>query len=358
MAATLALVMIVKNEATCLERCISSVSRLVDDIIILDTGSTDGTIDIAQRLGVRIHHFEWIDDFSAARNAALDFSTADWNLILDADEWLISGQECLRSLGNTPFIGQIAVQSTFDREGSGQIAIDWISRLLPRGVRYSGRIHEQPDSTSLPRRHIELLVGHDGYLSGKLALKRGRNEALLKKAIDDTPQNAYLLYQLGKNLSTYDQYKESIPYFTDALKLSSLSDSFRHDLVIRTLYALKKADLHEQAITLASDEYEHWQHSPDYFFCIGDIFLDWAVMNPAQAASEYLPIVESSWLKCLELGERPTLSGTVAGRGSYLAAQNLAVLYGNTGQMDLAERYTDIAKKTFRPDLTVKPPSR
>lgn len=353
--ATLALVMIVKNEAACLERCLSSVSRFVDDIIVLDTGSTDDTVDIAQRLGARVHHFEWIDDFSAARNAALDLSTADWNLVLDADEWLISGQEHLRNLGNTPFIGQIAVQSAFDHEGSGRMATDWISRLLPRGVRYTGRIHEQPNNTSLQRRHIELRVGHDGYLSEKLALKTGRNEALLKKAIDDAPQNAYLLYQLGKDLSTYDRYEESTLYFMEALGLSSLSDSFRHDLVIRTLYALKKANLHEQAITLAGDEYGHWQHSPDYFFCIGDIFLDWAVMNPAQAVSEYLPIVESSWLKCLELGEQPTLPGTVAGRGSYLAAQNLAVLYGNTGRMDLAKRYTETAKRMLNPDLTKQP---
>ncbi|CAM5789300.1 hypothetical protein CCAE64S_02357 [Castellaniella caeni] len=85
---------------------------------------------------------------------------------------------------------------------------------------------------------------------------------------------------------------------------------------------------------LAESEFSHWQDSPDFFFCVADVFLDWAIQHPTEAQSQYLPIVESSWLKCLEIGERPDLSDSVAGRGSYLAAQNLAVLYANTGRPD------------------------
>lgn len=342
---SIALVMITKNEAACLERCLSSVAGLVDEMIVVDTGSTDGTIDIASQLGARVYHFQWTNDFAAARNAALRLSNADWNLVLDADEWLISGQAELRNLGPEPFVGQIAVVSAFEHDGNKSASTDWISRLLPHGIYYSGRIHEQPDNDSLPYRRVEMCVGHDGYLPQRLASKQGRNEALLKNALNERPRDAYLLYQLGKELSVYDRYLESVPFFLEALTGSGLSDPFRHDLVVRTMFALKKAAMHEQAIQLAGDEFPHWQDSPDYFFCVADVFLDWAVLHPEQAEKELLPIVESSWLKCLAIGDQPGLTGSVNGRGSFLAAHNLAIFYGNTGRKQQAEFYAQLARK-------------
>ena len=76
----------------------------------------------------------------------------------------------------------------------------------------------------------------------------------------------------------------------------------------------------------------HWQHSPDFFFALGDLLLDWATEEPARAG-ELLPMIESAWLRCLEIGERPDLEGSVTGRGSTLAARNLVVLYEGTGQV-------------------------
>jgi len=81
-----------------------------------------------------------------------------------------------------------------------------------------------------------------------------------------------------------------------------------------------------------------WSHSPDFFFALGDLLLDWATEEPARAG-ELLPMIESAWLRCLEIGERPDLEGSVAGRGSSLAARNLAVLYEGTGRAIEALRY-------------------
>lgn len=343
MSATVALVMIVKNEAACLERCLASAVGKVDKTIVLDTGSTDASVDIARRMGATVQHFAWSDDFAAARNAALDLSDADWNLVLDADEWIVSGQEDLRRLSADAFIGQIAVTSSFDNAGARGLSTEWISRLLPRGVRYIGRVHEQPDSPLLPRRHIGLHVQHDGYLPHLLAAKKGRNEILLKTALEERPDDAYLLYQLGKDCSVYERYDDAAGYFFQALALSSDLDAFRHDLVVRALFTLKKAGLHEKAIELASSELEHWQHSPDYFFCVADVFLDWALIRPDQAETELLPIVESALLKCIAIGDQPMLTGSVVGRGSYLAAHNLAILYENTGRNREAAYYKALA---------------
>jgi tetratricopeptide (TPR) repeat protein len=146
----------------------------------------------------------------------------------------------------------------------------------------------------------------------------------------------------------YEDYAEAAERFEQALQLSRAGDSFRHELVVRTMFSFKKAQRHEEAIRLAESEMGNWQHSPDFFFALGDLLLDWATLNPAEADA-LLPIVESSWLKCLELGEQPGLEGAVAGRGGHLAAHNLAVLYDGTGDPVRAERYRQLA--ALRPRL-------
>src|SRR5471032_1210517 len=87
----LSLAMIVKNEARCLARCLRSVASVVDEIVIVDTGSTDNTIHIAEEFHAIVTNFGWTNVFSAARNFALAQTTADWILVLDADETASAG---------------------------------------------------------------------------------------------------------------------------------------------------------------------------------------------------------------------------------------------------------------------------
>ena len=88
---SVSLVMIVKNEESTLERCLESVKNIVDEIVIVDTGSVDNTKEIAQRFNAKIYDFEWCNDFSAARNYALSKATGEIRLVLDADEYIIAG---------------------------------------------------------------------------------------------------------------------------------------------------------------------------------------------------------------------------------------------------------------------------
>ena len=94
------LVMIVKNEARSLKKCLQAAKPLVDRILITDTGSTDKTVEIADMMGAAVSEFTWVDDFSAARNFALDQSDADWNLVLDADEYCPLKKGC--GMGELP----------------------------------------------------------------------------------------------------------------------------------------------------------------------------------------------------------------------------------------------------------------
>jgi len=341
----LALVLIVRDEAARIARCLDSARDIVDEIVVLDTGSSDATVEIARSRGAHVHAFEWCDDFAAARNAALGHSSSSWSLVLDADEWLESvDRNVLEAvLAGPPLVGVLPVVSEFELQGRVERATSWIPRLLPRGVGYAGRIHEQPVS-DLPRRRVPLPVHHDGYRQADMAAKRRRNETLLRRALEEDPQDAYLLYQLGKNHETGGEFEQATPLYRQALALTDADAdaAFRHDLVVRAIFTLKKAGLHEEAIHLADAEMANWQHSPDYYFALGDLLLDWVASNPG-AVDELLPMVEASFLRCLEIGEQPELDGAVSGRGSHLAAHNLAVLYEGLGDAAKAAHYRQLA---------------
>ena len=342
----LALVVIARNEAHCIRECLESAADHVDHMLVLDTGSTDDTASIARQCGARVHDFDWIDDFAAARNTALDLSPAHWHLILDADEQLAGGTEHLAgdALGSTPFIGVIPVTSGFDLQDDVETAMSWLPRILPAGVRYAGRIHEQPVS-DLPRQRLPIQVAHSGYRQAQLQHKQGRNRALLLKMLEEQPDDAYLLYQTGKDCEVYQQFNDAIGYYQRALSGSAYTDAYRHDLVLRLIYSLKRAGQLEQGIQLAEQEMPNWQDSPDFYFALGDLLLDYAARNPARAMQEILPMVESSWNKCLEIGEQPDREGAVLGRGSFLAAHNLAVLYDGLGDSQQATHFRQLASE-------------
>lgn len=343
---SIALVLIARNESRCLARCLDSARPHVDDMLVLDTGSTDGTPDIARRCGARVAHFPWIDDFSAARNAALSQVAAPWRLVLDADEWIASGAQALAELRAQPpdFVGLVSVTSQLsDERGETQVAPSWLPRLLPRGVAYSGRIHEQPVS-ALPRQRLGLVVGHDGYLPAQMAPKRGRNRSLLLAALAEQPGDLYLRYQLGKDCEVHADFAQALPHYEAAWGGVDAAASWRHDLLLRLLFTLKKLGRFDAALALAEREQPHWQHSPDFFFTLGDLLLDAALARPAKAA-EWLPLIERAWLRAIEIGDRPELPDSLRGRGSHLAAHNLAAFHSSLGHTDQAALWRERARQ-------------
>ena len=159
-------------------------------MFVLDTGSSDGTPEIARRAGARVDTFHWCDDFSAARNAALQRADADWALVLDADEWLVDGAAALLALRGEPpiYIGVLRVDNLYGADAARAArSASWLSRVLPRGARYEGRVHEQPPA-HWPRKRLDVTVLHDGYLDGAMRGKQGRNEALLRQALAEQPR--------------------------------------------------------------------------------------------------------------------------------------------------------------------------
>lgn len=341
---SIALVMIARDEARCIERCLRSAAAYVDDICVLDTGSVDDTAALARLCGARVVPWSWCGDFAAARNAALDQTGCDWRLILDADEWIQGGAVSLHGYrqGAVPHIGLVRVDSLIETaQGTTQSAPSWLPRLLPRGVSYEGRVHEQPLS-ALPRQRLALQVAHDGYLPAQMAQKRGRNRELLLLALRADPQDAYLQYQLGKDFEVHCDYAAAEPWYARAMSAAGPGAGWYHDLVLRRLFTMKKLAQFEAAMALAEAEMPRWGESPDFFFTLGDLLLDWAAAQP-QHAPRLLPMIESSWLRALDIGENPALQDTVLGRGSFLAAQNLAVMFDALGDAAKAQHWRERA---------------
>jgi glycosyltransferase involved in cell wall biosynthesis len=347
----IALVMIVRNEARCLQRCLDSARAWVDEMWVLDTGSIDATVQVALAAGAGVAHFVWCDDFAAARNAALMLTDADWCVVLDADEWISEGGEQLALLRSQApdFMGQISVSSLVHNVTlqTHDQAPSWLTRVLPRGVRYAGRVHEQPES-ALPRRKLAVTVMHDGYLPEHSLAKQGRNHHLLSLALADDPHDAYLSYQLGKDFEIRGEFALARPRFELALHQGHPQAGWRHDLVLRALFTLKKLCDFETALALAQIEMPNWPASPDFFFTLGDVFLDWAASEPARA-DDLLPMAESSWLQAFAIGDQAQLQDTVFGRGSHLAAHNLSVLYGGLGMHDKAQFWRNHARVLSAP---------
>jgi len=144
----LSLCMIVRNEERFLGDALTSVQGVVDEICIVDTGSTDGTVAIAESFGAKIGHLAWRDDFAFARNAALALATGAWIFVLDADERLAAGsRDLLRALRNVRPAGSgrwIRCRNYNDAEREIVASTNAIVRIFPNdpAIRYRGTLHE------------------------------------------------------------------------------------------------------------------------------------------------------------------------------------------------------------------------
>ena len=168
----LSLCLIARNEAENLARCLESARGVADEVVVVDTGSTDDTVTVAERLGARVAHFAWCDDFAAARNEAIRHARGQWILMLDADEALTrEARSKLRGLlQDDRFLAfLINIRSPLkDTRGQAAVINAW-PRLFRNHseIRYEGRVHEQL-SPSIARlggtvAATDLVIDHRGY---------------------------------------------------------------------------------------------------------------------------------------------------------------------------------------------------
>lgn len=334
------LVMIVKNEARSLKKCLQAAKPLVDRILITDTGSADKTVEIANQMGAAVSRFTWVDDFSAARNFALDQSDADWNLVLDADEYLRPyGRKRLEKLLSARegiWYGGLTRYDAYRDETGVSVSTSVLPRLLPGCVRYTGRIHEQP-AGDYPCYALPLSADHDGYLYED---KGERNLVYLEKAVKEHPKDAYYQFQLASTLRNLKRTEESLPYFRAFYRLSGRTEAYRAGGVVLYLYTLLDAETVsclDEASRVIGQEEPYLGGFADFCFVCGLFYMKRVLSDVARYAG-LLPNIERCYLRCLEIGERPEAGGVV-GTGSFKAAYNLGTWYEVSGQEALARQY-------------------
>lgn len=211
-SADLCLAIIARNEQANLPRCLASVSGLVREIVVVDTGSTDSTPEIALNAGARLLRHPWRDDFSEARNVALSMASADWILVLDADEELSpeSRPALLPLLACSPALGLRLVVRNL--QGPRDLAVHHdihLTRIFRRdpAIRFEGAVHEQI-TPSIHRMgglvlDTELVIIHHGYRSESVQSqdsRLSRNLRILTQAVARDPHDPYLRFQLGSTL--------------------------------------------------------------------------------------------------------------------------------------------------------------
>ncbi|WP_085059614.1 hypothetical protein [Ralstonia solanacearum] len=155
---------------------------------MVHNGSTDENIPMAEDCGAQGHRFTWGEEFSAAPKGAVQFAEDDWNLVMDAHQWLENGaRELLQASTFRPPLRVVRRQNLDEDGGAAQRNNNWIPPLLPRGGGHQGRRHQQPVAPP-PRLALPPVVRHHGYHSAKLEKKRGRHGALLHPEQVEQPE--------------------------------------------------------------------------------------------------------------------------------------------------------------------------
>ncbi|MBS6023848.1 MAG: glycosyltransferase [Paeniclostridium sordellii] len=219
----LSIVMMVKNEERYLDKTLESLKPLMKEIdselIILDTGSDDSTVEIAKKHTDKVFFANWSNDFGQMRNISISHASGEWILILDADEQL-TNYDKLKEFFNSNLCKKynsatITLKNIFS-EDEDRYSIDPLLRLFKNydGFRYEGAIHEQPIFKS-PTYNDIARFNHYGYLfedEEVRQLKESRNKAILLKEIEKNPNNPYINYQLGKQYIISKNYEDALFY--------------------------------------------------------------------------------------------------------------------------------------------------
>lgn len=241
-APLLTLAMIVRNEEHTLPRCLESVRGIVDQVVIVDTGSSDGTVAVAEQFGAEVYHFDWCDDFAAARNESLRYAKGRWILYLDADETLTpeSAAQLRALLAAQPshIGGLLCTIVSPHRQANG--GVETHRGAYPRLFRnygypriaFRGRVHEQITPAILECGGVivqsPIVIWHSGYdvPLDRLDAKVRRNYRLLIEHVQQEPLNAYAWFQLGQTLARMQLIDQAKGAFEFALTIG-LSEPLR-----------------------------------------------------------------------------------------------------------------------------------
>lgn len=306
-AGSISLCMIVKDEELVLENCLASVKDLVDEIIIVDTGSTDQTKEIARKFGAIIFDYPWENDFSKARNYSLSHAHCDWILLLDADEVL--NEYDIPKFGslmdNPNYDGyHFTILNYLQDNNTSDYATHYAFRFLrnTRTYQFTGSIHEQIENTigefdpskfSL----ADITLYHYGYTTSivKSKNKRERNMPLLKKALEESPHNPFYLFNMGNEYMADNYYAEALNYYKMAYEYITSDQAYTPHLYYRMILCFIELKEYGNALSMVFKALIQYPECTDIEYCKAIIY--------HKTYSHLLAI--KSLNRCIEMGEPP-----------------------------------------------------
>jgi tetratricopeptide (TPR) repeat protein len=342
---TVSLCMIVKDEEAMLPRCLGAVAEFVDELIVVDTGSTDRTVEIAQSFGATILHHAWDGDFSAARNVGLDAATSDWLMYLDADEVLVEGEgpRLRELLGHTWREGIFLTESNHVGDLEDGVAVQHSALRLFRNreaYRFAGRVHEQfahklpalPESVEYTQVRIE----HFGYLGAVRDAKEKsrRNLELLERQIAEGVDTPFLHFNLGSERAASGDIAGSLVHLQRAWeKLEDdperLEMGYFPSLSSRLVKALNANGRHGDAIVQAD---AILALLPDFT----DVVLEQAMAHRGLGDAD---ATIAHFERCIQMGDAPARYSATVGAGTFHARNLLSELLIASGRLDEAEAH-------------------
>jgi glycosyltransferase involved in cell wall biosynthesis len=283
--------MIVKNEEKYLRDCLESVKGVADEIILVDTGSTDNTLNIASEYGAKIFHFKWINDFAAARNFSLENCSGDWILYLDADERLAakSIRQLKKLTSNKDKTAYYCQVCSIDEVNNRPSIMSYV-RLFPndKALRFEGAIHEQIEF-SLKQNKIKISnspieISHIGYnlTTEGLAAKAKRNLEILLSEYQKK-NTSYYAFQLGQTYGIMGDKQEAVKYFKIAVRDNLLKPEYKS-----TAYRYLSIDLTDRlewdkALEMINESIRCDSNQPLALLVASQIFIKLSRANEAEA---------------------------------------------------------------------------
>lgn len=347
---------IIKNEESHIVNCINSLKSIVTEIVVIDTGSTDHTISVVLQEDIKLHHYQWRDNFSEARNYSISIATQPYILVIDADETLDQTTvrflaEYTEQLSNKP--AAVNIRSIIDAH---RIVNSRITRLFPNSpdYRYEGIVHEQLTYKDKPLEVIQstgVILHHDGYRETEIQKKQKveRNLLLLRKQLELDPNSIYVKFQIGQTYYVNGKYEEAIQCFDRTLQMASEQGSlpsYMSTVFLSYGYCLMNLREFDFLDNLIQDAIEFYPDFTDLYFLYGVSLIE------RKDVQKFIAIQEA-FDYCLHLGEVTNHSyESVEGVGSYRALYNLGVYYEVTNNLNEAiEHYSRSAEYKFGPAI-------
>lgn len=336
----LSLCMIMRDEEEHLSRCLTSVQGVVDEIVIVDTGSVDRSIEIAESFGVRVVHEDWAGDFAAPRNTSIDAATGDWILVLDADEELIDGARLRDLLHDEDVEGYCLREVNFIGEERGiESVVNSAFRLFRNkpAYRYSGALHEQIMGTVDPEggvctRFVGIEIHHYGYLepTNRAKEKTDRNMAIVMEEVRRKPKDSFTLFNAGVEFQRIGDFETGLTYFRRSFaELASLKAYYASLLLRNIVASLNSLERWDEALDVLADSLQAYPDFTDLHYLQGQIH---------SSRREYRAAVKS-FRRAIDLGDHGGDRYLAqAGMGSFYSWHSLGVLHEMMGDSHEAVR--------------------